>query len=396
MFIPSKQELFANFFPAKLRMIKHFLILLSAILVFSLVVGEAEAQSNTIRTSHSVTAHTSDSANIPLIGQLRVDLDYTLDFEIVRPKQIEAGTSQEIWIFPIDGVLTTTVYLDGKKVHSMKNDINLGQHEEMTIPYTFVLDVFAKPSLIMGSTIEGYGQIYPSQQFVINSMSPQKFTVSVNDNIYQSFAIRVWFPMALQIDAGFSLNLFLDRIDFGLPFGAEMRPPISETIPIYKNYQTTTSLQIRDGSSPGYIQVKPSVSYDNGKYLSPSYLSLYVDSVYYTNVKPDVWSSDIKTGSGTHYIEAVYSKSTSPNNRVILYEDSLTGKSFNVKSPPPAPKQTTQVEKSFVAIAEKSKLECGRGTHQENSYCVADNNGEDFFSSIFQQIEGFFKSIFGN
>ncbi len=39
---------------------------------------------------------------------------------------------------------------------------------------------------------------------------------------------------------------------------------------------------------------------------------------------------------------------------------------------------------------------CGRGTHQENGYCVADNNGEDFFSSIFQQIEGFFKSIFGN
>jgi len=377
-------------------MIKHYLILLSAILVFSLVVGQAEAQSDTIRTSHSVTAHTSESTNIPLIGELRIDLDYTLDFEIVRPTQIEAGASQDIWIFPTNGILTTTVSLDGKKFSPMKNMINLGQHEKITIPGTYVGEVFAEPSLIIDSSLEGHGQIFPSQPFMIDSMSPQKFTVSVNDNIYQDTSIRAWFPMVLKIDAGLSINLFLDRIDFGLPFGAEIKPTIYEIIPIYKNYQTTTSLQIRDGSSPGYIQVKPSVSYDNGKYLSTSYLSLYVDSVYYTNVKPDVWSSDIKTGSGTHYIEAVYSKSTSPNNRVILYEDSLTGKSFNVKSPPPAPKQTTQVEKSFVAIAEKSKLECGRGTYEENGYCVADNNGEDFFSSIFQQIEGFFKSIFGN
>jgi len=364
-------------------------------MVFSLMVGQAEAQSD-IRTSHSVTAHTYDSTNIPLLGELRIDLDYRLDFEIVRPKQIEAGTTQEIWIFPIDGILTTTVSLDGKKFSPMVNRINLGQHEKFTIPYTYVLEVFAEPSLIMDSSLNGYGQISPSYQYVINSMSPQKFTVSVNENIYQDGGIQVAFPMKLKIDAGMSLNLYIDRIDFALPFGADVRPTISEIIPIYKNYQTTTSLQVRDGSSPGYIQVKPSVSYANGKHMSPSHLSLYVDSNYLTNVKPDVWSSDIKTGSGTHYIEAVFSKTTSPTNRVITYDGSLTGKSFNVKSPPPAPKQADQVEKSFVAVAEKSKLECGRGTHEESGYCVADNNGEDFFSSIFQQIEGFFKSIFAS
>ena len=157
------------------------------------------------------------------------------------------------------------------------------------------------------------------------------------------------------------------------------------------------SLDVKDGSKYEYVKVKPNLSLSSGQSI-PSGLSvqLKVDGATKTNLAPNVWSNDIYIGSGSHNFQASFSETYVKYNKAKIYKSSSSNlNSFLVKAPPPIPKQTEQPQKSFLAVAEDSKLKCGTGTHEENGYCVADNTGDDFFSSVLKGIEGFFKSIFG-
>ena len=93
------------------------------------------------------------------------------------------------------------------------------------------------------------------------------------------------------------------------------------TPPKITYYDTKLSLQLTDGTSQGYVKVKPTLTYGSGNALT-SDVSIYVDGTYKTKVTSNQWSSNIYAGSGSHTIKASITELTSNTNTSIKYRAS--------------------------------------------------------------------------
>jgi len=102
-------------------------------------------------------------------------------------------------------------------------------------------------------------------------------------------------------------------------------PPPSTTY-----YSTFLYLKVTDGSSQGYIKVKPELTYGTGSKLSTSSVEIYVDGNYQTKVSSNQWSSNIWAGSGTHTIKVSVLELTNPSDGSIKYKAASDTETFVV------------------------------------------------------------------
>ena len=335
-----------------------------AVGIFLVSINDVAAQ--TYRTHNITVSGEIFAVKIPVLGTLRIIMEYSIDFEIQKPSSIEAGNSATVSIIPRTGTLYTTGFLGNSDLGTITSRMDLGQRKSIPIVGAFGADihVFVLPTANIQSSVIGPATISP-RSANMDSIRVQDFQVRVQDNIGTSNQIQIKFPVTLYIDASGGIGYILGDLDLdpvSIPFTAKT---LTETISIYKNYNTQSSLQVSDGSRSGYIKVYPKLTYDYGNSLSKT-VAIYVDGAYKTTVSSNQWSGDINVGSGSHNIQAKFSESRSSNNNAITFLESQSNlERFNVKSPPST--QTPQTP--------KSDLPCGPGTHEENGLCVPDNSG---------------------
>jgi len=112
--------------------------------------------------------------------------------------------------------------------------------------------------------------------------------------------------------------------------GTQTIMPVTQ--PKITYYNTFLSLQVKDGSSQGYINVNPILTYSLGNTLSTNSVSIYVDGTYTTKVASNQWSSNIYAGSGAdHTIKASIPEMTSTNTS-IKYRSSSDTVNYFVKA----------------------------------------------------------------
>jgi len=96
------------------------------------------------------------------------------------------------------------------------------------------------------------------------------------------------------------------------------------------SYSTNLSLQVADGSSAGYIQVNPELTYGSGNKLSTKRVDIYVNGNYKTKVSSNQWSSNIWAGSGTHTIKVSIPELNDPSDSSVRYKASSNTVTFFV------------------------------------------------------------------
>ena len=99
-------------------------------------------------------------------------------------------------------------------------------------------------------------------------------------------------------------------------------------------HNTFLSLQVRDSSSQGYIQVKPTLIYGSSNTLSTTDISIFVDGNYKTKVSSNQWSHDIKVGDDSHTIKASVAAWTDKYDSLIKYRASSSGTVDHFVEPP--------------------------------------------------------------
>jgi len=344
-----------------------FLIFISVILSLLVIPIVIEVQAS---QTHSVTASEEIfTIDIPVVGTISAIMKYDLDFEVISPNKIQSGKSDQISLSPKRGVLTTSFYHDGNFIDSISKDLNLGSTTTMNIPGTIVGEIFGTPTLFVLPQVSGPARMSISEALEINTMTTQRFTVSANNEISNSDSISISFPMAIAINFGGKINLYItDYTILEDKILVQIKPTISEKIPLEKFVNTNMSIDVKDGSKVGFVKVFPKVTDSSGKNISFNSISLYIDGVYKTKISSNQWSQDIYSKSGTHNFESEFSQTTSSNNKAIIYKKSTDVTSFTVKSPPP--KQTSSTTSHST---ENSGLSCGDGTHEENNKCVRDD-----------------------
>jgi len=151
---------------------------------------------------------------------------------------------------------------------------------------------------------------------------------------------------------------FLGSTLFSLT-GAPPKP--APTTPTYRN--TFLSLQIQDGSSTGYVQVYPKLTYGSDSTLGTKDISIYVGGNLKSQVSSNKWSSNIWVGDGSHRIRADFSAHEDSKDSSVTYRASTSNTyTFSVKSssiipqpPPPRPSPPPSPPDSFpiglVAVA---------------------------------------------
>ncbi|MGI0026615.1 MAG: hypothetical protein ACREAD_02090 [Nitrosopumilaceae archaeon] len=95
-------------------------------------------------------------------------------------------------------------------------------------------------------------------------------------------------------------------------------------------YNTHLSLQVRDGSSPGTIQVEPGLTMDSGGLITTPDISISIDGNNVVKVQSNQWSQDISAGSGTHNIVATYPQESDNNNSNVFYKTSTDSKYYTL------------------------------------------------------------------
>ena len=148
-------------------------------------------------------------------------------------------------------------------------------------------------------------------------------------------------------------------LTIAFPAGAEeieiigtqvMVPTVTQ--PKITYYDTQLSLQVKDSSSQGYINVKPTLTYSSGNNPPTNDISVYVDGTYKTKVTSNQWSSNIYAGSGAdHTIKASVLEMTSSSNTSIKYRASSDTVIHFVKaSSTPTPSSSGTSSESFPIV----------------------------------------------
>ena len=97
----------------------------------------------------------------------------------------------------------------------------------------------------------------------------------------------------------------------------------SENItPSFVYHNTQLSIQVRSGSSPGYVQINPTSKIDSGSLLTTTQVSISVDGNNITTISSNQWSGDIFVGSGTHNISASIPQLTDSRDEHVIYRES--------------------------------------------------------------------------
>ena len=105
--------------------------------------------------------------------------------------------------------------------------------------------------------------------------------------------------------------------------------------PTINYYNTKLTLQVLDGSSTGYVQVYPKLTYGSGDLLGTPDISIYVGGIKKTQVSSNQWSSNIFVGDGTHTIRAGFSAHEDSKDSSVTYRASTSNtETFSVGSSP--------------------------------------------------------------
>ena len=273
----------------------------------------ADAATNT----QTVTA----SSSIPL-GPLNLMVDYTLELDVSTPSEVIAGNSDKITVSPRTGQLLFTITYGGSQIGPLPYDMILGKKTDIDLGLV-VVKLFAKPTISIQPQVTGPADISP-KRVLMDSMTSKEFTVYVHDNIRNHDLVSIHFPVNLNVEVGATFGISILTKDISKTLTIPMNPIFSESFDIKKYYDTNLSLEGLKGSSPGSINVNPTLSYDGGNPL-PASISINVDGVYKTKVDSNQWSSDIQVGGGKHNVQAFFSKMTDPSNRAIIYQSSNSG-----------------------------------------------------------------------
>jgi len=117
---------------------------------------------------------------------------------------------------------------------------------------------------------------------------------------------------------------------------------------------TDLSLQVKHGSSEGYIQVFPTLTYYSGNKFSLNDVSIYVDGNYTTKVSSNQLSSNIFVGSGSHTIMASVPELSEIFDNRIRYKASNDTIVFvvppSIPPPPPSPDDIFPIEYVIAGI----------------------------------------------
>ncbi len=122
---------------------------------------------------------------------------------------------------------------------------------------------------------------------------------------------------------------FLGSTSFSLT-GAPSSTSPSTSQPTITYYDTFLSLQVRDSSKGGYIQVKPTLTYGSGSKLSNYDVSIYVDGNYKARAFSNSWSNNIWAGTGSLTIKASVPERTDTSDSSIRYRASSDTETFFV------------------------------------------------------------------
>ena len=219
--------------------------------------------------------------------------------------------------------LQTSTYFDKLIITTDKNSYSSGEtivitgevkDQESGIPVSII--VYAP-----NNTLVSIAQI--------NVGADKKFGTKITTggslwNAYGTYKIKAQY--------GSSANAIETSFYFGGTTNTGVIPQIPVTQPKITYHNTFLSLQVQDGTSQGYIKVKPTLTYGSGGKLSSSNISIYVDGNYKTKVTSNQWSSNIFAGSGSHTIKASIPELTSSTNNLIKYRASSDTETFFVKA----------------------------------------------------------------
>ena len=272
---------------------------------------------NAATNIHTVTA----SSTIPL-GQYDLKVDYSLELDVSTPSEVTAGNSDKITVSPRTGQLLFSIMVEGQQYGPFPFDMILGTKTDIDVGIPLIT-LFVKPVISIQPQVTGPAQISP-QYVIMDSMTSKEFSVYVEDDIGSYDSVDISFPVNLNVEVGATVGISFLTKDFSKTLTIPMNPIFSESFDIKKYYDTNLSLEGLKGSSPGSINVNPTLSYDGGNPL-PASISINVDGVYKTKVDSNQWSSDIQVGGGKHNVQAFFSKMTDPSNRAIIYQSSNSG-----------------------------------------------------------------------
>lgn len=139
------------------------------------------------------------------------------------------------------------------------------------------------------------------------------------------------------------VNLIV-RFAGGGGFDASDSPPLELTIsspvsstpaittPSYVYHNTQLSVQVRDGSSPGYVQVNPILRVDSGSTLTTTQVSISVDGSNVSTIASNQWSGNIFVGSGTHKIQGFVPQTRDSNNNSVIYKSTNYVTDYTISS----------------------------------------------------------------
>jgi len=121
-------------------------------------------------------------------------------------------------------------------------------------------------------------------------------------------------------------------------------------------YDTQMSLQVQDGTTHGYIKVKPTLTYSSGTKLPTKDISIYVDGKFKTKVSSNLLSSNIYAATGSHIIKASVAEFPNTFDSSIRYKASSDTETYDISvisqpapgSPFSSPSVRSQSSDSFL------------------------------------------------
>lgn len=336
-------------------------------------------------TSFAATQSKTTSASALIdLDPLGIRADYSINFDIIAPSEIEAGDTVEIIVIPKSGVVTTDVTLSGDRIGKFPTNMELGAQESVEIPGGYGVGVFVQSNAHMQPLVSGPAQIISSNQLLFfNSMSAKTFQVSINNNIENSNSITIKLPVIISTELGANLNLLLIKQNLASEtFQLDTYPEISLKIPLKKVYSTNLSLEVKDGTCSGCIKVKPNLTYDGDQRLHANNIVISVDgSSSQSGLTSNQWSWDFSPGIGQHTVKADFYGQKSSSNSAISYTSSSDSESFTVK------KKITNTSTTTHSSSQDT-LRCGSGTYEKNDECIAAGPFDGlvwFFEDLFKQ-----------
>lgn len=267
---------------------------------------------------------TTYSQFIPLYGTFSVHMEYKIPIEIHSTELIHAGDSFDMLITVNNpGKLVTEFRQDENILGIFEDELRIGEEKTISIPESWVGQVFAMPKIQVIPATSGPAIITPKSS-VFDSETTKQFQVFVDDDIkeFDSFAIDL--DLTVNMKNGGNINLGIAEIPLGEHISDMKTSSIKQNIQLKKIIPTNLHLQIKQGDLSEHVKVKAVLTDDHQIpiHMSTNSIEIYVDGVPQHKIIPSVWSDDIFVGDGTHNFQARFSESQDSDNIAITYANS--------------------------------------------------------------------------